>query len=273
MPADHYLRDVTGFQRAVATAVEAASNGDLLTFGVVPTAAETGYGYIKARGQAHGEAHGREGTVMAVDRFVEKPHQEDAERYLASGEHFWNSGMFLFRAGAYLAELARLQPEMYRACEAAVAGAESDLDFTRPGQAFCNSPSNSIDYAVMERTDKAAVLPVDIGWSDVGSWSALGDVLTEDADGNISEGDVINVGTTNSLVHAHERLVATVGLDNVVVVETADAVLVADKESVQHVKSVVERIRECERTSTTSTRRSTDPGEATSRSRMVTAIR
>lgn len=239
LPADHVIRDAAALRAAIAAALPAAGDGRLLTFGIVPAAPETGYGYIR-RGPA--VAAGQ--PVCAVARFVEKPDRATAVSYLAAGDYFWNSGMFLFRASAYLAELDRLAPAMLAACRAAFDGRSADLDFVRlDAEAFAACPADSIDYAVMEKTSRAAMLPLDAGWSDVGSWSALWEVGPADGDGNVVAGDVIAVDSAGSYLCAGSRLVAAVGVRDVVVVETADAVLVAAKERVQDVKQVVERLK------------------------------
>src|SRR5690606_16718087 len=234
LPSDHVVRDAEGFQAAIRAAMPAAEAGALVTFGIVPSAPETGFGYIQADA---GEG------VRPVLRFVEKPDTATAQSYLDAGGYFWNSGMFLFRASCYLAELERFRPDILAAVRAAFAGAKRDGDFTRLDRdAFAAGPSDSIDYAVMEKTGDARVLPVDIGWNDVGSWSALWDVSEQDADGNASHGDVIAVDSRNSYAYAR-RLVALVGVDDLVVVETDDAVLVAHKERVQQVKDVVAKLK------------------------------
>jgi mannose-1-phosphate guanylyltransferase / mannose-6-phosphate isomerase len=234
LPSDHVVRDVAGFQAAVRAALPAAEGGALVTFGIVPDAPETGFGYIQA---APGEG------LRPVVRFVEKPDAATAQAWLDEGGYYWNSGMFLLRASRYLEELARHRPDILAAVRAAFAGAARDGDFIRlEGEAFAACPPDSIDYAVMERTDAAMVLPVDIGWSDVGSWSALWDVAERDADGNAHHGDVIAVDSHDNYAYA-TRLVALVGIDDVVVVETDDAVLVARKDRVQQVKEVVARLK------------------------------
>jgi mannose-1-phosphate guanylyltransferase/mannose-6-phosphate isomerase len=236
LPADHVIRKPADFQSAVRQAIPLAEEGRLVTFGVVPESPETGYGYIHC-GAAQGEA-------FEIAEFVEKPDRARAEAFLAAGGYLWNSGMFLFKAGRYLKELARHAPAMLKAAEAAVAAAKSDLDFLRvEAAAFSASPSDSIDYAVMEKTDSAAVVPLDAGWSDVGSWSSLHESLERDGSGNALRGDVLAEDTTGSFVFSESRLVATVGLRDHVVVETKDAVLVAPKERVQDVKKLVERIK------------------------------
>jgi len=234
LPSDHVVRDAEGFRAAVRAAMPAAEAGALVTFGIVPSAPETGFGYIEA---AAGEG------VRDVLRFVEKPDAATAQSYLDAGGYYWNSGMFLFHASRYLAELERFRPDILSAVRAAFGFARHDGDFIRlDSDAFAASPSDSIDYAVMEKTDAARVLPVDIGWNDVGSWSALWDVSAQDADGNARHGDVIAVDSRNSYAYAR-RLVALVGVDDLVVVETDDAVLVARKDRVQEVKAVVAQLK------------------------------
>jgi len=237
LPADHVIRDTARFQHAVRTAIPAAEQGQLATFGIVPGTPETGYGYIQ-RGAP-------QGAVYAIARFVEKPDLAHAQQFLAAGDYYWNSGMFLFRAGRYLSELARLVPEMAAACRAAFESGRADLDFTRvDADAFERCPSDSIDYAVMEKTAGAVVVPLDAGWSDVGSWSALYEASDADADGNVAHGDVLQEDSSGCYLYAESRLVATVGLRDHVVVETKDAVLVAPRNRVQDVKKLVNRLKE-----------------------------
>ncbi|KAF1695618.1 mannose-1-phosphate guanylyltransferase/mannose-6-phosphate isomerase [Pseudoxanthomonas jiangsuensis] len=231
LPSDHAIADAAAFRAAVQAARAAAEAGQLVTFGIVPTGPETGYGYIKA---AAGQG------VRAVERFVEKPDEATARGYVASGEYFWNSGMFLFRASRYLEELGRFRPDILEACRAAFAAATRDADFVRlEREAFAACPSDSIDYAVMEKTDAAAVLAVDVGWNDVGSWSALWEVATRDDAGNAHHGDVVALDCRDTYAWTDRRLVALIGLEDVVVVDTDDAVLVARKDKVQQVKDVV----------------------------------
>jgi mannose-1-phosphate guanylyltransferase/mannose-6-phosphate isomerase len=233
LPADHVVGDPAALVAAVQAGLAGAQKGRLLTFGVVPTAPETGYGYIRAAGS---------GGLLDVAEFVEKPDLETARAYVESGEYYWNSGMFLFTADAYLAELQQHAPDISNACSRATAGA-SDSDFLRPDvEAFGDCPKESIDYAVMEKTDLASVVPLDAGWSDVGSWSALHDVSVHDSDGNTLVGDVHAVGTSNTYVNAESRLVGVVGLEGCVVVETKDAVLVATRERCQDVKLLVDAL-------------------------------
>ncbi|WP_295849342.1 mannose-1-phosphate guanylyltransferase/mannose-6-phosphate isomerase [uncultured Xylophilus sp.] len=237
LAADHVIADVAAFHRAIAAGVPAAEQGALVTFGIVPTAPETGYGYLRVAGRAV------EGKPSQVEAFVEKPDLATARRYLAEGRYLWNSGMFLFRASAILAELERFRPAIAAAARAAVEYAKADLDFLRlDADAFAASPSESIDYAVMEHSDRVQVVPLDAGWSDVGAWNSVWQVAPRDADGNVLRGDVIAQGAQGNYVHAEHRLVSVVGVENLVVVETADAVLVAAKDRVQDVKKVVDRL-------------------------------
>ncbi|MEE4361444.1 MAG: mannose-1-phosphate guanylyltransferase/mannose-6-phosphate isomerase [Pseudomonadales bacterium] len=239
LPADHVIRDLDAFRAAVTTATTLAARGECVTFGIVPARAETGFGYLRAAREIEG-TDGR-----SVEAFVEKPDQARAEAFVASGEYFWNSGMFVFPVGRYLKTLEDFEPEMAQAARSAHEQAARDLDFLRlDADAFAASPSNSVDYAVMERIDHAAMVPLDAGWDDVGSWSALWALGSQDGDGNVCLGDVICEGTRGSYVRAEHRLVATVGVEDMVVIETADAVLVAHKRAVQDVKRVVERLKQ-----------------------------
>jgi len=234
LPSDHVVRDPEAFRAAVQAASPAAEAGALVTFGIVPSAPETGFGYIQA-----GAGEG----VRKVLRFVEKPDAATAQQYLDAGDFFWNSGMFLLRASRYLEELRRFRPEIADAVRKAFDAAARDGDFIRLDKAaFAQCPSDSIDYAVMENTDAAMVLPVDFGWSDVGSWSSLWGVSAQDASGNACRGEVIAVDSRNSYAWS-QRMVALVGVDDIVVVETADAVLVARKDRVQQVKDVVAQLK------------------------------
>jgi mannose-1-phosphate guanylyltransferase/mannose-6-phosphate isomerase len=236
LPADHQIDDVPAFHAAVRIALEPAMQGHLVTFGIVPRSPETGYGYIR-RGAAIGRA-------FSIAAFVEKPDATRARAFVDGGEHLWNSGMFLFRAARYLEELERHAPEIARSCRAAFEGATKDLDFTRiDPKVFARCPSDSIDYAVMEKTNDAVVVPLDAGWSDVGSWSALYEAVPRDAAGNVTRGDVVVEDTRDSYLYAESRLVAAVGLENHVVVETKDAVLVAPRGRVQDVKTLVARLK------------------------------
>ena len=243
MPADHVISHPQRFHAAVENGFRAALEGQLVTFGIVPTKAETGYGYIR-RGESLGGVH-------RVAAFVEKPDLARAEGYVASGEYFWNSGMFMFSARRYLAELERYAPEMRLACEAAFHEASKDLDFTRLSkEAFGRCPSDSIDYAVMEKTDSAVMVALDVGWSDVGSWSALHEAAAEDPSANVTRGDVVSEATTGCYLYSSHRLVATVGVTDMVVIETKDAVMVAPKDRVQEVKNLVGRLKQMGRSET-----------------------
>ena len=237
LPADHVIRDADAFIEGVRGAEGVASEGHLMTFGIVPDAPETGYGYLRQGAIINGAVH-------ALDSFVEKPDVQTAQAYVSSGDYLWNSGMFLLPATLYLDELKQHAPKIHAACAAAMAEAAGDLDFVRPlRDAFLACPSDSIDYAVMENTNLGAVLPLDCGWSDVGAWSTLWQVSDRDSDGNVLIGDVLIEGSTNNYVRSESRLVAATGVDNLVVVETADAVLVADRDGVQNVKAIVERLK------------------------------
>lgn len=237
LPADHVIENKTAFQESVKQAMELAEQGFLVTFGIIPTGPETGYGYIKGGEQL------QEG-VLVVESFVEKPNSETAKEYVRSGDYFWNSGMFAFKAGRYLEELEKFNPEMLSSCREAYNAATKDLDFTRlDKELFSACPADSIDYAVMEKTDQAVVIPIDVGWNDVGSWSALWEVTRKDQDENAIHGDVLTIDTKNSFVHAEGRLVVTIGVQDLVVVETDDAILVAPKDRVQEVKTIVDQLK------------------------------
>ncbi len=244
LPADHHIADTEALLRIVEQGAELARQGNLVTFGVVPTAPETGYGYIK-RGR---ELPGRAGEAFAIDRFVEKPDLEAAQKYRESGEYYWNSGMFLFSAAAYRDELMRHNPAMAEACGLALDKGAKDLDFYRlDDKAFQACPSDSIDYAVMEHTEKGAVVPFDAGWSDVGSWDAIWGVKDKTEDQNVAVGDVITEDVQGSYLHSSGRLLAVVGLRDHVVVETTDAVMVSPKDRVQDVKKLVDRLKSADR--------------------------
>ena len=237
LAADHVIKDVETFQQVIAKASIAAEQGKLVTFGIVPTHAETGYGYIKKGNELND-------SIFDVAQFVEKPDKLTAENYLESGEYLWNSGMFLFKASRYLEELAKHRLDILEHCQQAMTDVERDLDFLRPNKAdFLACANESIDYAVMEKTDSAVVIPLDAGWSDVGSYSALWEVCEQNADNNVLKGDIIAQQTTNSYIHTQNKLIATVGVDNLVIIDTPDAVLVANKDKVQEVKQIVEQLR------------------------------
>jgi mannose-1-phosphate guanylyltransferase/mannose-6-phosphate isomerase len=238
MPADHIVRDTGAFRQALNHAVAAAERDYLVTFGITPDSPETGYGYIRRGATLPGLLE-----CFSVARFVEKPDSATAAGYVASGDYGWNSGMFAFKAKALLSELERLEPELLAHCRKAVQNGRQDLDFFRLEQAsFAGAKSISIDYAVMEHTDKAAMVPVDMGWSDIGSWESLWAASGRDLSGNAVKGDVLQHGTRNSYLHSEGPMVAAVGLDDVVVVATADAVLVSHKGASQDVKRIVEQL-------------------------------
>ncbi|RUO19613.1 mannose-1-phosphate guanylyltransferase/mannose-6-phosphate isomerase [Aliidiomarina iranensis] len=240
LAADHVIQNVGAFQEAVVKATKYAEQGKLVTFGIVPTGPETGYGYIERGAESD--------NGFAVARFVEKPNLETAESYVNSGNFYWNSGMFMFRASRYLDELKAHRPDIHAACEEAIGDTSADLDFVRIDKnAFTKCPEDSIDYAVMEKTDDAVVVPMDAGWSDVGSWSSLWDVSDKDEKGNVHHGDVMSYNSNNNYIFAETGLVATVGLEDVVVVQTKDAVLVTKKDQVQDVKKIVEELKAADR--------------------------
>lgn len=240
-PADHRITDLAGFARSMGAAIALAAQGELVAFGIEPAGPATGYGYL-VRGEATGPG-------FRVRRFVEKPDAARAAQLLAAGNAYWNSGMFVFGAAAYLEELAKFRPDIADAARKAWAARSSDRDFIRPArEAFLACPADSIDYAVMERTARAALVPAKFDWSDLGSWDTLWDVGAKDARGNVAAGDVQLLDADNCYVRAESRMVAVLGLSDAVVIETSDAVLVASKEHAQHVKRVVTRLAEAKRT-------------------------
>jgi mannose-1-phosphate guanylyltransferase len=233
LAADHVIRDAVAFRRTVEAGRSAAEAGQLITFGIVPTAPETGYGYIEA-------AEPLAATPVPIARFVEKPDRATAEQFLSTGRFTWNSGMFLFQASAIVAELERLAPEVLSSCRSALAHETADLEFHRlEREAFARCPNVAIDVAVMERTDRGAVLPLEAGWSDVGSWSALWETADQNPDGNVLRGRVISEASRNCYLRSEHRLVVGLGVDNLVVVETDDVVLVAHRDRAQDVKTIV----------------------------------
>lgn len=249
LAADHLIQNVNAFHASIQTALPLAEAGKLVTFGIVPTHAETGYGYIE-------QGVALEAGGFAVNRFVEKPDAAAAVEYLSSGKYLWNSGMFMFRAKCYLQELERFRPDILSACRAAFEKVDQDMHFTRvDAEAFAACPDDSIDYAVMEplcnmsegAASAAVVVPLDAGWSDIGSWSALWDIGEKDELGNVFKGDVLAEGTHDSYVYAESRLVAAIGVEDLVIVETKDAVLVAHRSKVQDVKRIVERLKQDDR--------------------------
>lgn len=238
LPADHDIQDVDAFLEAVKIGHIQSESGNLVTFGVIPDKPETGYGYIHA-GDSIGD------NCYSVTNFVEKPDRATAESYIEQGGYYWNSGMFMFKASVYLEALERLRPDMFSACHTAFDKAERDMDFLRLDEvSFGNCPSDSIDYAVMEKVDNAVVIPVDIGWSDVGSWTALQDIGDADAMNNTVIGDVEVESSKNCYIRAESKLVVALGVDDLIIVDTDDALLVAHREKVQDIKKVVEKLHQ-----------------------------
>jgi len=242
LPADHVIPDTDAFKQALQIAEDQAIKGSLVTFGIVPTYAETGYGYIRSEGDE---------SARPVAQFLEKPDAEKAQAYVDSGDYFWNSGMFMFKASVYLAEIEKHAPEMLVACKESMSSAKVDLDFIRADtEAFEKCPSDSIDYAVMEKTQLAYMVPLDAGWNDVGSWASLWSVCEKDGDGNAIKGDVVLEDTHDCYIQSEDKLIATVGLKDTVVVQTDDTILVASKDKVQEVKSIVGKLKELGRPET-----------------------
>lgn len=238
LPADHVIADVPRFRKVIETAAPLARGGHIVTFGIAPDRADTGYGYIRS-GAPLGD-----GLAFAVAGFEEKPERATAEHYLAVGAHYWNSGMFMVRASRYLEELDRHQPAIASACRAALPPAARDAQFIHvDAEAFQDCPSLSIDHAVMEKTDAAAIVPLDAGWSDIGTWQALWRAGPRDEDGNLLQGDALAIASRDSLVHAASRRVVIVGIENAVVIETGDTVLVASRDAVDEAGDVAERVR------------------------------
>uniref|UniRef100_UPI0035678D07 mannose-1-phosphate guanylyltransferase/mannose-6-phosphate isomerase n=1 Tax=Amphritea sp. TaxID=1872502 RepID=UPI0035678D07 len=249
LAADHVIEDQQTFRQVIARAEPLAKEGCLVTFGIVPTHPETGYGYIRADAEGR-TSEDQECEAYPVAEFVEKPDLETAQSYLDEGGYYWNSGMFMFRADRYLEELGKFRPDILDACQKAMLDISTDMDFVRvDAEAFAACPDESVDYAVMEPlcsaagSDSVVVLPLDAGWSDVGSWTALWDIKGKDSDGNVIDGDVIAHSTRNSFVMSTNRLVTTLGVDNLIIVDTPDALLVADKSRIQDVKKIVSEIK------------------------------
>ncbi len=241
LPADHVISQAEPFKQAVAKARELAEQGYMVTFGIVPTAPETGYGYIKTGQPVDQHSYN-------IEQFVEKPDQNTARRYLEAGGFYWNSGIFAFKAERFLEELGKYRPDILTACKQAMQHAEQDQDFLRPDkQAFLACPADSIDYAVMEKTDQAAMIPLDAGWNDIGSWSALWEITDKDSQGNAISGDVLALDSQDSFLLSSNKLLVTVGVDNLIVVETDDAVMIAHKDRVQDVKEAVDQLKSQQR--------------------------
>ena len=245
LASDHVIQDQVQFHQVIKQANQLANQDKLVTFGIVPTHAETGFGYIK-QGQP------LDNTACMVEQFVEKPNMTLAKEFLAAGKYLWNSGMFMLKASRYLEELNKYKPQIFAHCREAMADINHDLDFIRPNKAaFLACEDESIDYAVMEHTDAAVVVPLDAGWSDVGSYSALWDILPKDANNNVIKGDVMTIDSKNCYLHSQDKLISTIGVENLVVVDTSDAILIANKNDVQQIKSVVNSLKQANRTEAT----------------------
>lgn len=241
LAADHVIQDEAAFTKAVIKACSLAEAGKLVTFGIVPSEPHTAYGYIKKGDDV--------GGGYLVDEFIEKPSSDVAQEYLDSGNYLWNSGMFLFKASRYLDELQKFRPDIFAACKASADRVIPDLDFLRINKdSFIECPSDSVDYAVMEKTADAVVVPMDAGWSDIGSWTSLWDISKKDKNGNVSHGDVVLHDTNNSFVRSDDKLIATVGVDDLIIVSTKDALMVAHKDSVQDVKIIAQKLKDAKRT-------------------------
>ena len=241
LPADHLIKDVASFRTKLDTAIKLAAGGKLVTFGIRPERAETGYGYIKAE-------HRESGDGLAIQQFVEKPDIATAVDYFVSGKYYWNSGMFVFRSETYLRELEVHQPDMLKICQEAYAAAKEDMDFTRVDrELFAQCPEDSIDYAIMEKTENAVLVPFESDWSDLGSWQAIWEETDKDSNENVILGDVIVEDCTGSLFHAEEHLIAAIGIEDMVVIDTKDALLISRRERVQDIKHIVDRLKAMER--------------------------
>lgn len=248
LPSDHVINNKQAFHDALSVAQPLAEAGKIVTFGIVPTHAETGFGYIEAN-MSSNNSH-------PISRFVEKPNADTAQQYIEAGNFFWNSGMFLFKASTLIEEMREFRPDILNACEQALEQSSHDMDFTRlESTSFEQCPSESIDYAVMEKTDHGVVVPLDAGWSDLGSWTSLWETAEKDADNNVIRGDVLQKNSTNCYIHSEHRLVTTLGMDKAIVVETADAVMVAHPDHVQDVKSLVDQLKENSRSESESHRK------------------
>lgn len=243
MPADHYIENTEAFVATVNKAATMASGSIMMTFGIVPESPETGYGYIKAS-----KSYDDDKGAFCIEKFVEKPDLATAKKYVESGEYYWNSGMFMFRAATYLEELSKFAPEMVKHCETAVKLGKSDLDFIRlDKESFSECPSDSIDYAVMEKTDSGVMIPLKAGWNDLGSWQSLWQTGKKDCNMNVLHGDTLIHDVKNSYIHASERMVAAIGLENHIIIETSDAILVSPMDRSQDIKHLVSRLKKSER--------------------------
>jgi len=240
LAADHVIQDQIAFTRAVNAAIALAESGKLVTFGIEPNEANTGYGYIKK-----GE---KNNAGFAVDQFVEKPSTELAKDYVSSGDYYWNSGIFLFKTSKYLDELKSFRPDIYQACKSSIVDMKKDLDFLRVNKVkFESCPSESADYAVMEKTKDAVVVPLDAGWSDIGSWSSLWSISKKDLNGNVTQGDVMLHSTNNSYVRTDGKLVAVIGVDDLVIISTKDVLMVSHKDSLKDIKVIVDKLKNSSR--------------------------
>lgn len=247
LPADHVIGNIESFHQALTNAKKAAEQGFLATFGIVPSHGETGYGYIRTE---------TTDAWQKVAEFVEKPDQATADAYVASGNYFWNSGMFAFKASRFIEELEKYQPEILAACKLSLSNSQSDLDFTRlDAKAFAKCPDDSIDYAVMEKTQQAVLIPLDAEWSDVGSWSALWEIADKDQHGNALRGDIMTIDCHNNYIQNEQKLIAAIGVEDLVIVETDDAILVSKQSHVQSVKTIVQQLKHQNRSETDSHRK------------------
>ncbi len=240
LPADHIIEDEEHFNKLVLDTSPLAESGKLITFGVVPTKAHTGYGYIKS---------GRKlDNGFVVDKFIEKPSIQNATRYFESGEYYWNSGIFLFNSSRYLDELNKFRPDIYQACKNSMRGAKEDFNFLRVDkESFKECPNESVDYAVMENTTDAVVIPLDVGWSDVGSWSSLWDISNKDKNGNVVQGDVITHNSNNSFIRSDDKMIAAIGVDNLVIAATKDVVMIANKDNAHDVNVIARHLKDNKR--------------------------
>jgi len=239
LPADHVIENIDQFHKTLTHAVELAKKGKLVTFGIVADSPETGYGYIQ-----QGNSVNHSCPAYEIQKFVEKPDGNTAQQYLDSGDYLWNSGMFLFKCSVYLEQLKQLQPEMSQYCQQAINKSSTDNDFIRLDEkSFNDCPADSIDYAVMEKTNQGVVIPLDAQWSDVGAWDALWDIGDKNEQGNVCSGDILLNDVENSYIHSEYRLTAAIGMKNCIIIETADAILVADKSKAQEVKTIVQQLK------------------------------
>lgn len=240
LPADHVIEDEEYFKKLVLKALSLAESGKLITFGVVPTKAHTGYGYIKS---------GRKlDNGFVVDQFMEKPSTQNAKRYFKSGKYYWNSGIFLFNSSRYLEELKKFRPDIYQACKNSMRGSKTDFNFLRVDkESFKECPNESVDYAVMENTTDAVVIPMDVGWSDVGSWSSLWDITNKDKNGNVIQGDVTTLNSNNSFIRSDDKMIAAIGVDNLVIAATKDVVMIANKDSAHDVNIITRQLKDNKR--------------------------